>query len=367
MSQRPQPLEEGLAPAIRKRRRESGWTQAELAVRAGVSLGMVRDLEQGRTARPNSGFLRDIAHALTDDPVAQADIAALARPLWGATETATPAGPAATSSPDSLRVQVLGPFAVVWAGAALALNGEKQRLLFAALAINANVWVHTRLLVDVLWPEDRPARAELLIRTYVARLSRLLASHELPTEVISLSRAGMHYRLQVSPESIDLLDFDRLVEDARQAVADGDPATGAERYSEALELWPDDPLPDMGLLRGGALLQDLRQRRTTTAIEFAEISCGLGRYARCLPMLERITYEEPLNEHAQACFILALAGLGQQASAMSRYREVCGNLWLQLAIAPSPVLEEAHQRILAGDLPPTTPAPAHLESPPESS
>ena len=49
---------------VRIRRRAAGLTQRELADRAQVSLGTVRDLEQGRTHRPRPGSMTRLAGAL---------------------------------------------------------------------------------------------------------------------------------------------------------------------------------------------------------------------------------------------------------------------------------------------------------------
>src|ERR1700678_3176972 len=52
---------------VRERRRSAGITQRELAAAAGVSIGALRDLEQGRTWCPRWGVLTAIADALGID------------------------------------------------------------------------------------------------------------------------------------------------------------------------------------------------------------------------------------------------------------------------------------------------------------
>ena len=54
----------GVGSLIRLRRRTAGLTQRELADLAQVSVGAVRDLEQGRTHRPAPGSLAKLAEAL---------------------------------------------------------------------------------------------------------------------------------------------------------------------------------------------------------------------------------------------------------------------------------------------------------------
>ncbi|WP_369077462.1 helix-turn-helix transcriptional regulator, partial [Actinoplanes nipponensis] len=52
------PMGMNLAQLLRNARLRLGLTQHQLAARAGVSLGAVRDLEQGRSARPRTGSVR---------------------------------------------------------------------------------------------------------------------------------------------------------------------------------------------------------------------------------------------------------------------------------------------------------------------
>ncbi len=59
----------GVSSLLRVRRRAVGLTQRELADLAQVSLGTVRDLEQGRTNRPGRGSVTKLAGALGLDAI----------------------------------------------------------------------------------------------------------------------------------------------------------------------------------------------------------------------------------------------------------------------------------------------------------
>jgi transcriptional regulator with XRE-family HTH domain len=63
---------EEIAPLAQLRRRVP-WTQAELAAAAGVSVGTVRGLEQGRHRRPHPRVIRALAAALGVAPAAVAE------------------------------------------------------------------------------------------------------------------------------------------------------------------------------------------------------------------------------------------------------------------------------------------------------
>src|SRR6516164_8535868 len=53
-----------LAELVRDKRRAAGLTQLQLATAAGVSVGVVRDLEQGRTGQPRRRSVERISAAL---------------------------------------------------------------------------------------------------------------------------------------------------------------------------------------------------------------------------------------------------------------------------------------------------------------
>src|SRR5215510_16452594 len=87
---------------VRVRRRAAGLTQQELADLAQVSLGTVRDLEQGRTHRPRRDSMTRLAGVLGLDP---ARLETLTR------TTPEPAGPEGGRRPrvSGLQLKVLGP------------------------------------------------------------------------------------------------------------------------------------------------------------------------------------------------------------------------------------------------------------------
>jgi transcriptional regulator with XRE-family HTH domain/tetratricopeptide (TPR) repeat protein len=60
---------DGLAGAVRGRRQAAGLTQRQLAAAAGVSIGLVRSLEQGRTRQPRRQSVQRIAAALGAETV----------------------------------------------------------------------------------------------------------------------------------------------------------------------------------------------------------------------------------------------------------------------------------------------------------
>ncbi len=64
--ERAQPAGTGLGPRLRKRRKELGLTQTELAERVGTSQAVIQKIENGKSLRPR--ILEEIAAALDVKP-----------------------------------------------------------------------------------------------------------------------------------------------------------------------------------------------------------------------------------------------------------------------------------------------------------
>ncbi len=126
--------------------------------------------------------------------------------------------------------RVLGPLEVVHRGEAVPTGGQRKRALLARLLLEANRTVSVDALVDALWGEQVPSTAVKMVHVYVSQLREVLPSGALQTRPPG-------YRLEVAPEAVDLLRFERLRQEGREAMADGDAATAAKRLRGALALW----------------------------------------------------------------------------------------------------------------------------------
>lgn len=154
----------------------------------------------------------------------------------------------ATSPGDriAVRVRLLGGCTVEVDGRRVAMERAKPRVrsLFRLLAVHAGAAVHREVIQEALWPEaDAPAGARSL---HVA-LSAL--RHQLD-EVASrpggglVVREGDAYRLDLTPDDVDVGRFEHAVASGRLARARGEPATDA--FARALDLYSGDLLPEEG-------------------------------------------------------------------------------------------------------------------------
>src|SRR5215831_20641311 len=136
----------GVGQLIRVRRRAAGLTQDDLACLAGVSVGALRDLEQGRTHRPRSRLITRLAEALG---LAVGEVKELAREAVHTDARTALVGPGVP--PTGLWLRILGPMEAWRDGTPLALGPPRQRVVLGLLALSAGTSVHRDTLIDAVW------------------------------------------------------------------------------------------------------------------------------------------------------------------------------------------------------------------------
>src|ERR1700691_1705928 len=215
---------------LRAFRRAARLTQQNLADRAGVSIGVVRDLEQGKTRRVQPASAERLGAVLGLRP-----------------DQITASGH--DKQPPDVYVSILGSLAVSRRGVPVAIGGLQQRAVLGLLAVHPDVGLHRDAIADMLWMGAPPASAITVIQSYVSRLRRALDPHHAARSRESpLVCDGTRYRLQVCEDQLDLLVFRSLAAQARQAVAAQDPGAACGLYEQALSLWQGEPLADIPLV-----------------------------------------------------------------------------------------------------------------------
>jgi transcriptional regulator with XRE-family HTH domain len=143
-----EPGDERAGSLLREHRRAAGLSQKQLAGAADVSVGVVRDLEQGRTGRLAARSVAALAAALGLDACRARDFGFAAR--------GTPRS-AAIGGPGRVRLAVLGPLAAWRGGAAVELGPASQRAVLGLLALSPGELVRRDTLI-ARGADDRAGR-----------------------------------------------------------------------------------------------------------------------------------------------------------------------------------------------------------------
>ncbi|MEV6599838.1 BTAD domain-containing putative transcriptional regulator [Actinoplanes sp. NPDC051346] len=231
------------------------------------------------------------------------------------------------------------------------LGPAKQRAVMAALALHVGNPVSTDYMLGMVWGPAQPVSARQLVHTYVARLRRLLEPDLPPrgrTNIISSEPGG--YRLVTSRELVDVTRFELLYRQAKQFLCADEPQRAFELLSEAMRLWRDPELAELtALLNSPEALDLLRRRWSEAALDYVRCGLDLKQAAAVLPAARRLAITEPMNETAQALYIVALEQTGRRAAAVRHFDDIRVMLKAELGVQPGSQLSDAYRAVLAGD------------------
>src|SRR3954447_24982764 len=197
-----------------------------------------------------------------------------------------------------------------------------------------------------------------MVHVYVSQLRKVL-----PSEALQTRPPG--YRLEVAPEAFDLLRFEHLHKQGRDALADGDAATAAERLAAACSLWRGSALVECSEPFAGSAAAHLEELRLVAVEDRIDAELALGRHREVVGELGALVGAQPLRERPRRQLMLALYRDGRHAEALTAFQELRVVLRDELGISPSAELDELQYRILNQDpvLDLCAPSPPGRDSP----
>jgi YVTN family beta-propeller protein len=234
---------------------------------------------------------------------------------------------------------ILGPLEARDGQEAVRLGAPKQRAVLGVLLLYPNEAVSIARLVDALWGESPPETAEKLVQGYIHALRKALGDGVVQTQAPG-------YRVALDRRSLDLFEFERLIEEARIAPL----PQAVELRRRALALWRGAPLADIAF-EGSArnAVAGLSELRLATQIEQIDAELELGRHLDLVAELETLVAANPYQERLQAQLMLALYRSGRQAEALDRYHAFRRTLDEELGLQPSQELRDLERAIIRQD------------------
>ena len=228
----------------------------------------------------------------------------------------------------------------------------KERSLLAALVLRSGDLVAPSELADAIWGDGLPATWPKQVQALVARLRRALGASAVATKP-----AG--YRLEVDPETIDAIRFERLLTAASTHRFGGDPVRAVDVLERALSLWHGAPYADLGEWpKAVAEAERLEEIRKAAEEDLLTARLESGEHRAVIPDAERLVRTDPLREGRWVILAMALYRAGRQADALAALRSARTRLDEELGIAPGAELIAVESGILRQD--------AALDAPPPS-
>jgi DNA-binding SARP family transcriptional activator len=247
---------------------------------------------------------------------------------------------------------VLGPLTMTAGGRDLLAKAPKPRQLTALLLLNHDQFVATGDCVEELWGGSPPRTVVATLQTYIVRIRGSLTaglggSAEARARLVT-GRRG--YYLQIHDERLDVLEFQRLAQEARRAVRRRDDEQVSRTARRALALWRGPALSDVQTGPHLSTLVDaLEETRTIITGLCFESELRLGFHHDLLAELSLTAARNPLNEKLQAQHMLALYRSGRQADALQVFHRLRKTLADDLGLGPSEPVQNLHRAMLAAD------------------
>ena len=242
-----------------------------------------------------------------------------------------------------MQFRLLGPLEVHDGERPIRVGGGRRRALLALLLLHRNEVVPADRLIDELWDGEPPPTAHKGLQVHVSHLRKELGNGALVTKAPG-------YVLQVDPQSIDVVRFERAVTDAARARDDGRPAKAAAALREALALWRGPPLADFSYDRfAREEIARLEELHLLALEERAEAEIELGHHREILPELEQLVADHPSSERLRGLAMVALYRCGRRADSLDLYREGRAQSVDELGIELGPDLRSLEQAVLTDD------------------
>ena len=245
--------------------------------------------------------------------------------------------------PEGTRIQLCGRFAARVAGRRIdgELPGRQGRLLFAYLVANRDRVASRDELAEALWPRGLPAAPDLALSALLSKLRRLLPDAALEGRSTVRLELERHARVDVEAARDGIHRAEALVA-ARDWYGSTGPTLVAHNISQRRFLpgeegaWIDERRRELEDIRVRAL--ECTTRRCL-GIGGAEVAVA-ERTARHLIDLS------PYRESGYALLMEAFARQGNIAEALRVYESLRGLLREALGAAPSPSVQQIHERLL---------------------
>lgn len=247
-----------------------------------------------------------------------------------------------------MEVRLFGSLFVIINGRTVKITAPKERVLLAALAMDAGKPASLSRLCQLLWNEDYSARLDGVLRPLVGRLRRTLGDDR----GLIVTESGA-YRLDIGPDDVDVLAFEALYMAGRAAIDACDWQRALDALTRAEALWQGDPFADVPseylrekhVGRLEARFSLVREKRAETAVR----SYPPRAAADLVPDIRELIRDNPGNEHLRWLLMLALYRAGQQGLAMTTYHETWKFCMAETGQQPNVEIQKLNQRIIDSD------------------
>lgn len=244
-----------------------------------------------------------------------------------------------------MQFKILGPLETVVSDLVVTPQPAKIRAVLALLCAHSGRVVSRKSLVDALWSGQPPRTARTALQVYVSKLRKHLDEHAgLANRLVTRPHG---YSLDLEPGELDLDEFDRLVQRAQTATAEGDLREALVCLEAACALWRGPALADLcGLASFDTLSRQLDERRIDALDQRIGIQLALGQHTHVIGELYGLVTQYPTWEAVHEHLMLSLYRSGRVAESLEVYRMIRLALVSELGLEPGERIQRLQRSIL---------------------
>ena len=191
-------------------------------------------------------------------------------------------------------VRLLGPLRVSVDGSVVAIPSAKQRALVAMLVLGGNQATSIAALIDAVWGEPPPERAEHTLQQHVSVVRKLLEAAAPGGDDRIIKRQSPGYLLRI--DHLDASAFEDAAATGNGAMKHQEWTSAIEAFDAALASWrgADAALADVRLTpRLDAAGARLDERRLTVIEARGDAQLAAGRTSEVVSELEHLVARHP--------------------------------------------------------------------------
>ncbi|MCK8614176.1 BTAD domain-containing putative transcriptional regulator [Gordonia sp. C13] len=237
------------------------------------------------------------------------------------------------------------------------LGTRKQRATLAQLVLAEGAPLRADRLIEGIWGDSPPDRAEVSLQSYISGLRKALEPDRKPRSPSTvLLTHGTGYSLPTTPDQVDLRRLTADLTSARTLMQQGDTAAAAPLLQKVLDAYRPI-LPEFEGLAFRDEAADHLDRMLGAAREMSfEARMAAGDHHLLVTELDGAVERSPLDEGLWVLLATALYRLGRQSDALGAIANARRILADEIGVDPGPRLRELERDILDH-------AP-HLDAPP---
>jgi len=223
---------------------------------------------------------------------------------------------------------------------------EKTRSLFTYMVIHREMPVHRELLLEQIWPDMDPARANVNFRNTATRLRQALLKAldgQVNKDDIFVFKHKKYQLLSGARIKVDIEEFDRLIKEASHVDA---PDVKIKYINQALELYKGDFLPENYDAWTDIHRPRLKENYLNNLHWLAGYAARVGDNDGCIAACEKYLAHEPFSEEISRLCMQVLVRLGRLGAVKNRYEQLKRALRQVLRSAPSKETQELYKSLI---------------------